>query len=129
MQNDGSESNTGNTQITSQHCRDLPSKELDLEKQDGNDQVLSGNITPEASSTVLNNSIVLSNAESHVIHVIPVMEEPSLDSPKKGYLSRTTSSQEQCRYSFSDSCFLSLTLFSKFAFVFANCLLLDESNS
>ncbi|XP_065858403.1 uncharacterized protein [Euphorbia lathyris] len=104
MQNDGSESNSESVQVSCDGCRNLPSPELDLEKQDnapcllhhdGTDQVLSGKAAPETSSTVL--SIVVSNAESHVIHVVPAKEEPSLESPKKGYLSRTTSSQEQCR--------------------------------
>ncbi|CAK7357512.1 unnamed protein product [Dovyalis caffra] len=79
---------------------DLALTEVDLEKQDnskvmpqeGGNGILSGN------SGFLPVAIVVSNGESPVTHVVVTKEElPGVDSPKKGSLSRTSSSHEQCR--------------------------------
>ncbi|WCJ26673.1 RING/U-box superfamily protein [Euphorbia peplus] len=87
MLNDASKPNSAETDDGSCH--------LHLENQENpslhhvTDPVLS----LEATSTVL--TVLVSNPDSHVIHVLK--EEPPLDSPTKVYLSRTTSSEEQCR--------------------------------
>ncbi|KAJ9148185.1 hypothetical protein P3X46_030264 [Hevea brasiliensis] len=99
MQNDGS--NKASTTTGSNQCGNLLSPELDLEKQDnpqllpqlGSNGAVSESSTLEPNPTIL--TIIVSNADSHVD---PSKEElPSVDSPKKGYLSRTASSHEQCR--------------------------------
>ncbi|XP_012086565.1 uncharacterized protein LOC105645555 isoform X2 [Jatropha curcas] len=99
MQNNGSNKEAGSDQ-----CVNLSLVELDLEKQDdpellqqeASGGVLIGDSTLCANSTIL--TVLVPNAESHAIHVDPAKEElPSVESPKKGYLSRTASSHEQCR--------------------------------
>lgn len=102
MQNDYG-FNKESTTTGSNQCGNSLSPELDLEKQD-NPKILpqhrsdgspSKNSTLEPDPTIL--TIVVSNAEAHAD---PAKKElPSVDSPKKGYLSRSASSHEQCRYS------------------------------
>ncbi|KAJ9173819.1 hypothetical protein P3X46_016918 [Hevea brasiliensis] len=99
MKNDGF--NKESTTAGSDQCDNSLSPELDLEKQgnhqllpqQGSDLAVSGNSTLEPNPTIL--TILVSNAE--VLAEPAKKELPSVDSSKKGYLSRTVSSNEQCR--------------------------------
>ena len=97
MQNDGS-GRDGTTRAGG----DVPLTEVDLEKQDnskvlpqeGGNGVLSGN---SDYSPVI--AIVVSNGESAV--AASKEELHSVDFPRKGSLSRNSSSHEQCRFTHS----------------------------
>lgn len=67
--------------------------EQDLERQGNNNHEVSGVEDNSALPT-----IVISDGDSHQHSSND--ELPQVLSPKKGYLSRTGSSQEQCRYPF-----------------------------
>jgi len=97
MQNDVSDRDS----TTRAGAGGLALTEVDLEKQDnskalpqeGGNEILSGN---SGFPPVI--AIAFSNGESAVAHVVASKEElPSVDSPRKGSLSRTSSLHEQCR--------------------------------
>ena len=97
MQNDMSDRDS----TTRAGAGDLALTEVDLEKQDnskalpqeGGNEFLSGN---SGFPPVI--AIAFSNGESTVAHVAASKEElPSVDSPRKGSLSRISSLHDQCR--------------------------------
>jgi len=106
MQNN--ESNRDGSVTTGvEQCANLPQLEVDLEKQDSNQipmqeegsrdgALVSGSSTVGENPTLI--TIVVSSGDAAVSLVASTKEEIGpLVSPKKGSLSRTTSSHEQCR--------------------------------
>ncbi|KAJ6313931.1 hypothetical protein OIU78_017557 [Salix suchowensis] len=101
MQNDMSDRDSTTRAGAGAGAGDLDLAEIDLEKQDNNKalpQVGSNEILSRNSGFPPVIAIAFSNDESTVAHVAASKEElPSVDSPRKESLSRTSSLHEQCR--------------------------------